>query len=75
MDAKEGLSVNEVENTFRALKDERPLATGRFCWLGFHKWTKYSKPLHRVEGGYDIDYQVRNCAHCGLVNVKQLRKY
>jgi hypothetical protein len=67
--------MNEVENTYRALKDEELLATGRWCWLGLHKWTKWSKPMHRREGGYDIDYQARKCDHCGVVGVKQLRKY
>jgi len=75
MDAEERLPMNEVENTFRALKDENPLATSRFCWLGFHKWTKYSGQLHRKESGYDIDYQVRNCAHCGLMDFNEIRKY
>ena len=67
--------MNEAENTFRALKDEAPLATGRWCWLGLHKWTKWSSVLHRREGGYDIDYQIRNCAHCNTFKINQLRKY
>jgi hypothetical protein len=67
--------MNEEENTFRALRDEAPLATGLFCWAGLHKWTKWSKPLHRREGVYEIDYQTRSCAHCGEIAVKQLRKW
>jgi hypothetical protein len=67
--------MNEVENTYRALRDEEPLATGRWCWLSWHKWTKWSKPLHRKEGGYDIDYQTRYCVHCGSIAFKQLRRY
>ena len=67
--------MNEAENTMRALRDEELLATGRFCWAGWHKWTKYSEARHRKEGGYDIDYQVRKCSDCGLLNVKQLRRY
>jgi hypothetical protein len=67
--------MNEEENTFRALKDEPELATGRWCWVGFHKWTKWSKPFHRREGVYEIDYQIRHCDHCGEFQTKQLRKW
>lgn len=67
--------MNEVENSFRILKGDTPLATGRFCWLGWHKWTKYGNPKIRVEGVRQVDYQLRECTHCGLINVKQLRRF
>lgn len=67
--------MHEAENTFRTLKDEPELATGRWCWIGFHTWTKWSKPQHRREGVYEIDFQVRRCDHCGEFQTKQLRKW
>ena len=67
--------MNEAENTFRSLKDEEPLSTGRFCWAKWHKWTKWSRPKHRREGVYEVDYQSRECAHCGEFAVKILRRW
>lgn len=64
----------EEENTVRALSDKPLLATGRWCWVGFHKWTKYAKPKQRQEGVWAVDYQARECADCGLMDVKILRK-
>jgi len=65
----------EEENTVRALSDQPLLATGRWCWLGFHKWSMYSEALHRQEGVWEIDYQVRHCVACGELAAKILRRY
>ena len=67
--------MNEVENTARRLAEKPELQTSRWCWFGFHTWTKWGKILHRKEGAYDIDYQGRECAACGEVEIKVLRRY
>jgi hypothetical protein len=66
--------MNEVENTFRALKDDIPLATSIWCGIGLHKWTKYTPPATKPDGGYQLLYQLRGCDHCGLVQMKVLRR-
>lgn len=66
--------MNEAENTMRTLAEKPLLVTSRWCFFGLHKWTKYGKPGGRTEGPYHVDYQVRECASCGLKDVKILRK-
>ena len=67
--------MNEAENTARLLADKPLLVTSRWCWVGFHKWTKWSVPKHRREGVYEIDYQIRDCDSCGIIETKVLRKW
>lgn len=66
--------MNEAENTFRALKEEPLLVKSIWCYFGLHKWTQWGKPMNRVEGAYDVDYQTRVCSCCNEYNVKVLRK-
>jgi hypothetical protein len=65
--------MNEVENTMRRLAEETLLIKSRWCYFGFHNWTQYSDPKQRREGVYILDYQVRHCDSCRLINVKTLR--
>jgi hypothetical protein len=65
----------EAENTFRALSNDYPLVTSIWCRVGLHKYTKYTVPDTRKEGLYDVLYQLRGCDHCGVVEIKVLRKY
>lgn len=60
----------EKENTFRMLRDERPLKTSIWCSLGIHKWTKWSKPdtLHAIWAKQD-----RECINCGEYEFKKTR--
>jgi hypothetical protein len=67
----------DAENTFRALKDERPIAK-RQWWcnsLGIHTWTKYDRPpVTTNEGGYTVVAQYRECACCGIINRKVISR-
>ena len=67
--------MNEAENTARILADKPELVTSRWCWLGWHTWTKWGKPSHRKEGAYEIDYQSRACDCCGEIAIRVLRRY
>jgi hypothetical protein len=67
--------MNEVENTARILADKPLLVTSRWCAFGIHNWTKWGKPQHRKEGGYEVDYQTRACDSCGELAIKVLRRY
>jgi len=67
--------MNEAENTFRALTDNNLLTTSIWCHFKLHKWTKYTAPATRKEGLYDVLYQLRGCDHCGVVELKVLRRY
>jgi hypothetical protein len=62
VDAKEGLPVNEAENTFRALKDQPPLSTGFWCRFGWHRWLKWEAPKRSPSSIYVR--QGRYCANC-----------
>jgi hypothetical protein len=66
--------MNEAENTFRALKNESPLATGLFCGIGIHKWTMWATPQIRKVGAWVYQEQYRQCVHCGKMGIKQLTK-
>lgn len=66
--------MNESENTWRSVAEKPLLVKSAWCYLGVHRWTQYNEPRQRREGVYVIDYQMRCCASCNLVGVKQLRK-
>jgi hypothetical protein len=56
--------ATEEENTLRILKDLAPLVTSKWCWWGFHTWTKWdnSHEVHNFKGDWII--QKKFCAHC-----------
>lgn len=66
--------MNEYENTLRVLAEKPLLMKSRWCLFNVHKWTQYSAPKQRKEGVYVVDYQIRNCDSCGVVDVKILRR-
>lgn len=67
--------MNEQKNTMRALKDERLLSTSIWCRVGWHNWTKYGKPEVMKDGvSYFIHYQSRYCEHCGVMDIKHLKR-
>ena len=66
--------MNESENTFRKLTDDPLLVKSIWCYFRLHRWTQYGSPKQRREGSYDVDYQLRVCANCGLFQMKVLRK-
>lgn len=63
----------EAENTFRALQNQ-PLVETRpiRCWLGWHKWTKYSDP--RRSGGSIYIRQGRYCVACNHYHERKFQE-
>lgn len=57
----------------RVLGEKPLLIKSRWCYFGWHNWTQYGEPKNRKEGIYVLDYQLRNCASCNLMDVKVLR--
>lgn len=67
--------MNEHKNTMRALKDEPLLSTSIWCRFGFHNWTKFCDPSTMKDGtAYIIYYQARKCEHCGIAEIKTLKR-
>lgn len=68
----------EQENTFRSLKEQDLLVTSSWCWLGFHKWTKWREPVkmtdYKSRSGFKY-YQERRCAHCNKYEDIQIDKH
>lgn len=64
--------MNEEENTFRALKDEPPLATSIWCRIGIHNWSKWSKSFKPLNNR-NKHVQTRHCANCNIVRVKEVK--
>jgi len=63
----------EAENTFRALKDLPLIETRPIrCWLGWHKWTKYSDP--RRSGGSIYIRQGRYCVACNHYHERKFQE-
>jgi hypothetical protein len=64
----------DKENTFRALKDEKPIAKRQWMcnFFNIHTWTRYEKPVVRSNGMWDVSIQFRECACCGIVGKKIL---
>jgi hypothetical protein len=66
--------MNEKQNTFRLLKDETPLMTSIWCWLGIHNWTKWDegrqgiKPAWFAFNDHKVVYQYRRCGNCNKLN-------
>ena len=66
--------MNEKENTFRILKDEKPLVKSIWCRFGIHNWSMYLDPH---EGVYTtkfflvkrkVIFQYRYCGNCHKVD-------
>lgn len=60
----------EHENTIRALRDEMPLVTSRWCAWGIHQWEQWSK-VYVPKGGYK-NVQHAYCARCNRIRVRQV---
>lgn len=58
----------EHENTIRALRDEQPLITNRWCHWGFHRWEQWSH-AYIPKGGYK-NLQHAYCACCNKMRVR-----
>lgn len=62
----------DKENTFRALKDQDLIATGRWCKFGFHTWTKWlNGDQFRNFAGRKWLIQRRECIHCNDFQERQ----
>lgn len=61
----------EEENTYRALRDEQPLITSRWCSFGIHKWEKWSKPYQHDKSKATL-IQHSYCACCNLIRAKKV---
>ena len=69
--------MNELENTARILKDEKPLVTSFWCRFGWHTWEQWSKP-YAPNKGSDKHIQTAQCACCNVtkvIKVYPLRKH
>ena len=62
--------MNEKQNTFRVLKEERQLITSIWCYLGLHNWTKWDEPTagiwkHPISmNRHKVMFQYRCCGNC-----------
>jgi hypothetical protein len=65
--------TSEEENTFRALKGEELLVTSRWCWWGFHKWTKWAERKHHKDWREEYVIMMKHCIHCN--DFKERKKY
>lgn len=63
--------MNELENTARILKNERPLVTSFWCRFGWHTWEKWCKP-YQPNKGSDKHIQTKTCACCNKVTIKKV---
>lgn len=63
----------ETENTFRALKDEKPLATSFWCKLEIHRWEKWSKAYKPSERTNNRYVQHRHCSCCNKMEVQEVK--
>ena len=52
------------ENTFRALKGEDLIITSKWCWWGFHKWTKWNNDRKFKDWKESFIIQSKYCVHC-----------
>lgn len=66
--------MNEKQNTFRALKDEKPLVTSFLCRLGWHNWEQWGKVVTHQDGAYVHFNQTRSCADCKLGEIKTIKR-
>ena len=56
--------TSEEENTFRILKDEEPIITSKWCFWGFHKWTKWNNTKRNENYREAWIIQTKVCVHC-----------
>lgn len=66
--------MNEAENTFRILQEQKPLVTGFWCRFGIHKWTKWGNPYQPNKNG-DKYIQNKVCAHCNDYRIRKVYPY
>ncbi len=69
----------EAENTFRALKDEKPIVTSHLCLVGWHKWTKWElTDTYRHSRGESLvgrSFIYKSvCVHCDIPRVKTIKE-
>lgn len=65
--------TSEEENTFRILKDEDPIVTSKWCFWGFHKWTKWDNTNRHNNYKEAWIVQKKVCIHCN--DFKERKKY
>lgn len=66
--------MNEKNNTFRTLKEEKPLIKSVWCYLGIHNWTVWNEPQKGVhKNAFTSDkshvlFQYRCCGNCNKLD-------
>lgn len=61
----------EQENTFRALKDDPPIARWqKRCMLNWHRWTEWSEAYIPQNGKFNIQH--RHCADCNKMDIRRV---
>jgi hypothetical protein len=71
--------MNEKQNTFRVLKDEVPLVSSIWCYLGFHNWTKWNDPVKGIhKNAFTMErrhalFQYRCCGNCGKMGQTHMK--
>jgi hypothetical protein len=63
--------MNEAENTARLLKDENPLVTSRWCYIGLHSWEQWGKAYAPNKNKW-THIQTRHCVHCNKIEVQRV---
>ena len=68
--------MNEARNTFNTLNNRRPLITSFWCFLGWHRWQKWSDVHETNQIGYHTlmeTIQDRYCDHCNQYERKRIK--
>jgi hypothetical protein len=65
------MNIDE-ENTFRALKDQAPIATSRWCFFGIHTWERWGK-AYKPKQNSSKHIQTRHCVHCNKLDVQEVQ--
>ena len=66
--------ADDVENTFRALKDSPLIATRIGCRFGLHKWTKWDTPFILKLFRTDEYMQGRVCTACNTSQTREIKR-
>jgi hypothetical protein len=64
--------MNEVENTYRALTEKPELVTGRWCWAGWHRWTKWTDANKNSKENWFKQH--RHCADCNRAQLRLVKE-
>ena len=58
------------ENTWRALNDKPPIVNSWWCYIGVHKWLRWSRPSKSSSSIYFR--QECECVNCGMCKSRKV---